>query len=103
MKIKKGDTVVVIAGKNRGTTGKVETVLTKKNMIVIDGVNVVKKHRKATSQSRAGQIVEKSMPIHISNVAIADPKGGKPTRIRIERSKDGTRERVAVKSKAKIA
>jgi len=103
MKIKKGDNVVVIAGKNRGTTGKVELVLTKRNMIVIDGVNVVKKHRKATQQSRSGQIVEKSMPIHISNVMIADPKGGKPTRIRIERSKDGARERVAVKSKAKIA
>lgn len=92
----------MIAGKNRGVTGKVELVLTKKDMIVIDGVNVVKKHRKANQASRSGQIVEKSMPIHISNVMIADPKGGKPTRIRIER-KDGTRERVAVKSKAKIA
>ena len=95
--------MVVIAGKNRGTTGKVESVLTKKNMIVIDGVNVVKKHRKATAQSRSGQILEKSMPIHISNVMIADPKGGKPTRIRIERTKDGKRERIAVKSKATIA
>ncbi|MEK7098710.1 MAG: 50S ribosomal protein L24 [Patescibacteria group bacterium] len=103
MKIKKGDTVIVISGKNRGTSGKVELVLTKKDMIVIDGVNVVKKHRKANQQSKSGQIVEKSMPIHISNVMIADPKGGKPTRIRIERSKDGARERVAVKSKAKIA
>lgn len=103
MKIKKGDNVVVIAGKNRGTTGKVELALTKKDMIVIDGVNVVKKHRKANQQSKSGQIIEKSMPIHISNVMIADPKGGKPTRIRIERSKDGARERVAVKSKAKIA
>lgn len=103
MKIKKGDNVVVIAGKNRGTTGKVELVLTKKNMIVIDGVNVVKKHRRATQQSRAGQIVEKSMPIHVSNVMLADPKGGKPTRVRIERGGEGTRERVAVKSKAKIA
>lgn len=103
MKIKKGDTVVVIAGKNRGTTGKVESVITKRDMIVIDGVNVVKKHRKATAQSRSGQIVEKSMPIHISNVMLADPKGGKATRVRIERSKDGARERIAVKSKAKIA
>ena len=103
MKIKKGDNVVVIAGKNRGTTGKVELVLTKKNMVIIDGVNVVKKHRKANQQSRKGQIIEKPMPIHISNIAIADPKGGKATRVRIERSKDGARERVAVKSKAKIA
>ena len=103
MKIKKGDNVIVISGKNRGVKGKVELVLTKKNMIVIDGVNVVKKHRKANQQSRAGQIVEKSMPIHISNVMIADPKGGKPTRVRIERSKDGGRQRIAVKSKAAIA
>ncbi|MFZ2887217.1 MAG: 50S ribosomal protein L24 [Minisyncoccia bacterium] len=103
MKIKKGDTVVVIAGKNRGTTGKVELVLTKKNMIVIDGVNVVKKHRRATQASRKGQIVEKSMPVHISNVMLADPKGGKPTRVRIERTKDGARERVAVKSGAKFS
>jgi large subunit ribosomal protein L24 len=103
MKIKKGDTVVVISGKNRGTTGKVELVLTKKNMIVIDGVNVVKKHRKPSAQSKKGQIVEKSMPIHVSNVMLADPKGGKPTRVKIERSKDGARQRVAVKSGSKIA
>ena len=103
MKIKKGDNVIVISGKNRGTAGKVELVLTKKNMIVIDGVNVVKKHRKATQSRQSGQIVEKSMPIHISNVMIADPKGGKPTRVRIERTKDGARQRIAVKSKAVLA
>lgn len=74
MKIKKGDTVLVIAGKNRGTTGKVERVIPKKDMLVIDGVNVVKKHRKANQQSRAGQIVEKSMPIHVSNVKLAEAK-----------------------------
>ena len=103
MKIKKGDNVIVIAGKNRGTKGKVELVLTKKDMIVIDGVNVVKKHRKANQSGRSGQIVEKSMPIHISNVMLADPKGGKVTRVKIERSKDGARQRVAVKSGAQIA
>lgn len=94
---------MVIAGKNRGTTGKVESVLPKRDMVVIDGVNMVKKHRKPNQRSRAGQIVEKPMPIHISNIAIADPKGGKATRVRIERSKEGKRERVAVKSKAKIS
>ncbi len=103
MKIKKGDNVMVIAGKNRGVKGKVELVLTKRDMIVIDGVNVVKKHRKATQSGRAGQIVEKSMPIHISNIQIVDPKGGKATRIKIERSKDGVRQRVAVKSGSQIA
>lgn len=74
MKIKKGDTVLVIAGKNRGTTGKVERVIPKKDMLVIDGVNVVKKHRKANREARAGQIVEKSMPIHVSNVKLAEAK-----------------------------
>ena len=103
MKIKKGDNVIVISGKNLGTAGKVELVLSKKDMIVIDGVNVVKKHRRANQAGRAGQIVEKAMPIHISNVMIADPKGGKPTRVRIERSKDGGRQRIAVKSKAALA
>lgn len=74
MKIKKGDNVIVIAGKNRGATGKVERVIPKKDMLVIDGVNVVKKHRRANQQSRAGQIVEKSMPIHVSNVKLAEAK-----------------------------
>lgn len=103
MKIKKGDNVMVIAGKNRGTSGKVELVLTKKNMLIVDGVNIVKKHRKANQQSKSGQIIEKSMPIHISNVMLVDPKGGKPTRVKIERNKDGARQRVAVKSGANIA
>lgn len=102
MKIKKGDTVVVIAGKNRGVSGTVNEVLAKKQRIVIDGVNVVKKHRRANQANRAGQIVEKSMPVHISNVALVDPKTKKPTRIRIERT-EGGRQRIAVKSGNPIA
>ena len=74
MKIKKGDNVVVIAGKSRGATGRVERVLPKKDMVVIDGVNMVKKHRRANQQSRSGQIVEKPMPIHVSNVKLAEAK-----------------------------
>jgi large subunit ribosomal protein L24 len=103
MKIKKGDKVIVIAGKDRGTSGVVAQAFPAKNMVVIEGVNVAKKHRRATAQSRKGQIIDKSMPIHVSNVMIADPKGGKPTRVRIQRTKDGSRERVAVKSKAVLA
>ena len=87
----------MIAGKSRGTTGTIASVITKKDMVVIDGVNMVKKHRKPTQANRSGQIVEKAMPIHVSNVQLADPKDGKPTRIRFER-KDGVRSRVAVKS-----
>jgi len=101
MKLKKGDKVIVISGKNRGTSGTIAHVLPKKNRVMIDGVNLVKKHRKATAQNRSGQIVEKPMSIHASNVMLADPKGGKPTRIRILR-KEGVRVRVAVKSGQEI-
>ena len=101
MKLKKGDKVVVIAGKNRGASGTISEAYPKKNRVLIDGVNMVKKHRKASAQNRTGQIVEKPMSIHASNVMLADPKGGKPTRIRIER-KEGLRVRVAIKSGSEI-
>jgi|SRR5665213_861096 len=97
MKLKKGDKVVVIAGKEKGKTGTIVRMLPARNMLVLDKMNLVKKHRKASAQSRTGQIVEIAMPIHISNVMFADPKDGKPTRIKIAR-KDGARTRVAVKS-----
>ncbi|MDO8481992.1 MAG: 50S ribosomal protein L24 [bacterium] len=97
MKLKKGDKVIVIAGKSRGTSGTIVLAIPKENRVVIDGVNIVKKHRRASGQNRKGQIVEKPMSIHVSNVMLMDPKGGKPTRIRIVR-KEGKRGRVAVKS-----
>ena len=97
MKLKKGDNVIVIAGKSKGKTGAIVRVMPKENAVLIDGLNMVKRHRRATSGSRAGQIVEKIMPIHASNVMLVDPKTDKPTRVRIER-KDGARTRVAVKS-----
>lgn len=94
MKVKKGDKVIVIAGKSRGATGTIARALPRKNLVVVEGVNMVKKHRRANASSRSGQIVEKPMPIHISNVQLVDPKTGKPTRVRIER-KDGARVRIA--------
>ncbi len=94
---------MVIAGKSRGTSGTVVRIITKKDQVVIDGVNMVKKHRKANQQSRKGQIIDKVMPIHVSNVMLMDPKDGTPTRIKITRSKDGIRQRVAVKSGSAIA
>lgn len=103
MKLKKGDKVIVIAGKSRGESGTIVHVLPKKDLVVIDGVNMVKKHRRANQRTRKGQIIDKVMPIHISNVMLADPKDGKPTRIKITRGKNGARERVAVKSGSKIA
>ena len=97
MKIKKGDKVLVIAGKDKGKSGTIVRVLQDKNRIVLEGINMAKKHRARTGNARAGQIVERAMPLHASNVMLVDPKSGKPTRIRIEK-KDGERIRVAVKS-----
>lgn len=94
---------MVIAGKSKGISGSIVRVITKKDMVVIDGVNMAKRHRRANQQSRKGQIIDKVMPIHVSNVALMDPKDGKPTRIKISRTKDGARQRVAVKSGQAIA
>ena len=93
---------MVIAGKDRGSSGTIVRAMPEKNMVIIEGVNMVKKHRRANQGNRSGQIIEKPMPLHASNVMLVDPKSGKPTRIRIERTKDGGRERKAVKSKATI-
>ncbi len=100
-KIKKGDTVIVIAGKEKGKEGKVLQVLPKEEKLIVDGINLVKKHLKPRSSGKAGQIVEKAMPLHVSNVQIKDPKTGKPTRVRFELKKD-KKVRVAVKSGAEI-
>jgi len=98
MKLKKGDKVIVIAGKNKGQTSTIVRAFPKKNSVVLDGLNLVKRHRRSNQAGRKGQIVEKPMPIDVSNVALVDPKDGKPTRITIKRGKDGNRERVAVNS-----
>ena len=97
MKLKKGDKVVVISGKSRGQAGTIARVLPKDDRVLISGVNMVKRHRRPSAKNRKGQIIDKPMPIHVSNVALADPKTGKPTRIRIVR-KDGARQRVAARS-----
>jgi large subunit ribosomal protein L24 len=78
--IKKGDKVTVIAGANKGTTGEVLEVLPKVNRVIVEQVNIVKKHQKPTNEN-AGGIIEKAAPIHISNVMLVDPKSGEPTRI----------------------
>ena len=97
MKIKKGDKVIVISGKDRGTTGTVLRAIPAESKVIVEGVNIMKRHRRPTAKNRQGQIVEKPMPIHISNVAIAD-KDSKPSRIKIVRNENGARERVATKS-----
>ena len=96
-KIKKGDTVVVLSGKDKGQTGTVEKVMPKDGKIVVEGVNVATRHRKRNQQNPQGGIDRFPAPMHISKVALADPKDGKPTRVRFE-EKDGKKVRVAVKS-----
>ena len=96
-KIKKGDSVVVLSGKDKGRTGTVASVMPKDSKIVVEGVNIVARHRKPSQTNPQGGIDRFPAPMHISKVALADPKDGKPTRVRFE-TKDGKKVRVAVKS-----
>ena len=95
-KIKKGDKVVVLAGKDKGRSGAVLQVLPKEDKVLVDGINVHARHRKPDQMNPQGGIERKPAPMHISNVAIA-AKDGKPTRVRFE-ERDGKKVRVAVKS-----
>jgi len=97
MKIKKGDSVIVLTGKDKGKKGEVRRAIPTENRVVVSGVNVVKKHNKPTQLSPGG-IEDKELSIHVSNVALADPKSGKATRIGFKTLKDGKKVRVAKKS-----
>ncbi len=90
MKIKKGDRVQVLQGKDRGKTGEVARVLPGAGKVIVEGVNVAHKHQKARSATMQGGIIEKAMPLDVSNVAIVSPKDGKPTRIGYKVKPDGT-------------
>jgi len=96
-RIKKGDTVIVLAGRDKGKKGEVLKVLPKENRAIVKGVNVVKKHQKP-SQNQAGGIITKEAPIHISNLAHIDPKDGKPTRVGFKVLDDGRKVRFARRS-----
>jgi large subunit ribosomal protein L24 len=96
-KIKKGDTVVVLSGKDKGRSGTVLQVIPKEDKVLVDGVNVACPAPQADQVNPQGGIDRKKAPLHISKVAIADPKDGKATRVRFE-TKDGKKVRVAVKS-----
>ncbi len=97
MKIKKGDSVIVLTGKDKGKKGEVLNSMPEKSRVIVKGVNVVKKHQKPT-QFAAGGIVEKELSIHVSNVALADPKEDKPTRVGFTTLKSGKKVRVAKRS-----
>ncbi len=101
-RIKKGDSIVVLSGKDKGRTGTVAKVMPKDGKVLVDGINVAARHRKPTQANPQGGIDRNPAPMHISKVALADPKSGKPTRVRFETGKDGKKVRVAVKSGEKI-
>ena len=96
-KIRKGDTVVILSGKDKGKTGEVVRSMPKESKVVVAGVNVAARHRKPSQVNPQGGIDRKEAPLHVSKVAIADPKTGKATRVRFE-DRNGKKVRVAVKS-----
>lgn len=98
MHVTKGDTVRVMRGDEKGKEGKVLRVFTKTGRITIEGINIVKRHRKARRAEEQSGIVDFPAPMHASNVMLLDPKSGKATRVRMRLDDDGTKERISVKS-----
>ena len=95
IKIRKGDTVMVISGEDKGKTGRVLSVDAAKHRVIIERVNFVKRHTKSRGQGQQGGIIEKEAPVHISNVLLYDAKVGKGVRVGMRLTKDGKRERVS--------
>lgn len=100
--IKKNDTVVVLAGQDKGKTGKVLKVLVDENRALVEGVNMVSKSTKPSAKNPQGGIVKQEAPIHISNLSLVDPKSGKPSRVGIKVAEDGKKVRIAKKSGEEI-
>jgi large subunit ribosomal protein L24 len=107
-RIKEGDEVIVVSGKDRGKSGKVLRVEPARDRVYVEGLNIIKRHQKprqvagAQRSEQVGGVIEKEGPIHASNVMLADPKDGKPTRVGIEVAEDGNRYRIAKRSRARI-
>ncbi len=97
-KIKRGDRVVVLTGKDRGKQGTVRSILNKDNRVLIEGVNIIKRHQRARQQGQASAIIEREAPVHISNVMLIDPNDGQPTRVGFRRREDGSLVRVGKRS-----
>ena len=98
MHVRRGDRVKVIRGNHAGVEGTVLRVLTKENRVVVEGVNLRKRHQRPSQANPEGGIVTFEAPIHASNVMLIDPSSGEPTRVRSQRDADGTKERIAAKS-----
>ena len=104
MKIRRDDDVIVISGKDKGKTGKVLRTDPRKDRVFVEGLNMVKRHQRPIPgrQNMPVGVIEKEGPIHVSNVAIVDPKDKKPTRVGIRRGDDGSRMRVTKRSGAEL-
>jgi len=96
--VRKGDTVIVVAGKERGKRGRVLRVIPEKSRVVVERINMIKKHQRPTQKLRQGGIIEREGSIHLSNVMLVDPTSGKPTRIGMRALTEGRKVRVAKKS-----
>ena len=102
LKIKKGDTVYVLAGDDKGKTGRVLNVLPEKGKAIVEGVNLVSKSTKPNAKAPQGGIIKKEAPIDLSNLAVVDPKSGKPTRVGFRFNEDGKKVRYSKKSGEEI-
>jgi large subunit ribosomal protein L24 len=94
LKIRKGDRVRVLTGKDRGKEGVVAKAMPREGKVIVDGINVARKHQRATRATMQGGIIDKDMPIPVSNVAVISPKDGKPTRVGYKVNDDGTKVRI---------
>ena len=103
MKIRKGDRVQVLTGKDRGKVGTVTRSIPERNKVIVDGVNIAKKHQKPTGQANTGGIIDKEMPIQVANVAIICNGCGKPTRVGYRFEPDGTKVRICRKCEGDLA
>ena len=100
MKIQKGDTVIVISGKDRGKEGVVSRVMPSSNRVIVEGVNIAKKHQKPRKANEQGGIIDRDMPIHVSNVMLVHR--GEPTRVGFKMNADGTKVRIAKRTGEEI-
>jgi large subunit ribosomal protein L24 len=101
-RLQKGDTVVVIAGKDKGKKGKVMRLFKEENRVIVEGVNLVKRHMKPNARMQQGGILEREQPMHACKVMLVDPSTGKGTRLRVKTDDKGVKTRVAAKSGEEI-
>ena len=102
MKIQKGDKVQVLSGKDKGKEGEVMFAFPAKNTVIVEGVNLMKKHQRPLGEGNPGGIIDIDMPMHVSNVAVLSPKDGKPTRVGHKILADGTKVRICKRTGAEL-